>query len=291
MKLLNITKHIIINFRAKHRLSFRNPHTDTELWYMFISPMNVLMFFLALIIILFLVVMLVVAYTPILDLIPGYPGNKSREILIENVMRLDSLEREIRQWEVYEGNISRIMDGKAPMSVTASATADTLAKSQNDILPRTKEDSIFRAEVIRNAAVQERKGESIRSFELYVPVKGVVIERFDLASGIRGITVSVPSMQPVMAVTDGVVVLNTWTPTDGYVLQLQHGGNMISTYKQMSQIIKQEGDRVKAGEVIGYVGGTASDDEETADSEKKVPFYFELWDSGTVVDPENYMLF
>ena len=209
MKLLNITKHIIINYRAKHRLSFRNPHTDTELWYMFISPMNVLMFFLALIIILFLVVMLVVAYTPILDLIPGYPGNKSREILIENVMRLDSLEREIRQWEVYEGNISRIMDGKAPMSVTASATADTLAKSQNDILPRTREDSIFRAEVIRNAAVQERKGESIRSFELYVPVKGVVIERFDLASGIRGITVSVPSMQPVMAVTDGVVVLNT----------------------------------------------------------------------------------
>ena len=48
---------------------------------------------------------------------------------------------------------------------------------------------------------------------------------------------------------------------------------------------------MKAGDVIGSAGGTASDDEETADSEKKVPFYFELWDSGTVVDPENYMLF
>lgn len=68
--------YFIRNLREKHRLSIRNQHNDSEVWYMYISPLNLLAGFLALVLILFIVITITVAYTPVLDLIPGYPGQQ-----------------------------------------------------------------------------------------------------------------------------------------------------------------------------------------------------------------------
>lgn len=92
----NSYRYFIRHLREKHRFSIRNQHTDTEVWYIYISPLNVLAGLLALVLVLFIIVTTTVAYTPILDFIPGYPGNKSRTMLIENIMRLDSLEKRSR---------------------------------------------------------------------------------------------------------------------------------------------------------------------------------------------------
>lgn len=70
--------YFIRHLREKHRLSVRNQHTDREIWYMHISPLNLLAGLLALILILFILIASTVAYTPVLDLLPGYPGKKSR---------------------------------------------------------------------------------------------------------------------------------------------------------------------------------------------------------------------
>ena len=135
MRLLTVIKHGVLNFRRKHRISFRDPHSDKELWHIFFSPMNTLLAFFTTLIILFAVAMILVAYTPVLDLIPGYPGNKSRQILLQSVMRLDSLERQIRMWQIYERDISLIMEGKTPVSVTASATIDSILKTPTAVVP------------------------------------------------------------------------------------------------------------------------------------------------------------
>lgn len=82
------------------------------MWYIYISPLNVLAGLLALVLVLFIIVTTTVAYTPILDFIPGYPGNKSRTMLIENIMRLDSLEKEIKNMQIYNENVALIMAGK-----------------------------------------------------------------------------------------------------------------------------------------------------------------------------------
>lgn len=34
--------YFIRNLREKHRLSIRNQHNDSEVWYMYISPLNLL---------------------------------------------------------------------------------------------------------------------------------------------------------------------------------------------------------------------------------------------------------
>ena len=55
--------YFIRNLREKHRLSIRNQHNDSEVWYMYISPLNLLAGFLALVLILFIVITITVAYT------------------------------------------------------------------------------------------------------------------------------------------------------------------------------------------------------------------------------------
>ncbi len=294
MKLLNVIKHIVVNFRRKHRISFRDTHSDRELWYIFFSPMNLLFASLTTLIILFALVMALVAYTPILDLIPGYPGNKSRQVLLQSVMRLDSLERQIRMWQIYERDISLIMEGKTPVSVTASATIDSILKTPSAVVPPSLADSLFRAGMEASHAssgfMRRASGGNVSSFETYAPSRGVVTGRFDPASGSYGVTVSVSGEQPIVAVMNGVVVLSTWTPSEGYVAQLQHSGSMLSSYKQLSRLLKKPGDRVRAGEVIGYVGGTVRSDVVTSE-DTRTTYYYELWDNGAPVDPESYMLF
>lgn len=69
--------YFIRHLREKHRLSVRNQHTDREIWYMHISPLNLLAGLLALILILFILIASTVAYTPVLDLSRATPA-KSR---------------------------------------------------------------------------------------------------------------------------------------------------------------------------------------------------------------------
>ena len=119
--------YFIRHLREKHRLSVRNQHTDREIWYMHISPLNLLAGLLALILILFILIASTVAYTPVLDLLPGYPGKKSRTMLVENIMRLDSLEQELLNMQVYSENIALIMAGRNPVTRNDMLEADSLS--------------------------------------------------------------------------------------------------------------------------------------------------------------------
>ena len=50
----NSYRYFIRHLREKHRFSIRNQHTDTEVWYIYISPLNVLAGLLALVLVLFI---------------------------------------------------------------------------------------------------------------------------------------------------------------------------------------------------------------------------------------------
>lgn len=294
MKLGNIIKHLIVNFRTKYKLSFQDVHQKDELWSFFISPLRILFSGLALFCFIAIITMGVIIYTPVLDLLPGYPGNKSREILLKNVVRLDSLDQAIKQLNLYESNITAIMNGKSPVSVTASKSLDTLKKSSDIDTNQTNIDSVFRATIETDVeAAQRAKDNRIvrnsRSFGLFTPIQGVVSRPFDISTGKFGIEVSsTTDNQEVLAVNDGVVIFSVWSPESGNIIQVQHSGNMISIYTLLSRKLKNVGDRVKAGEVIGYVGAPAPTDEDVSAG---AILGFELWDTGVAVDPINYILF
>ena len=140
--------YFIRHLREKHRLSVRNQHTDREIWYMHISPLNLLAGLLALILILFILIASTVAYTPVLDLLPGYPGKKSRTMLVENIMRLDSLEQELRNMQVYSENIALIMAGQQPGHAQRHAGSPTRSRRKTAAtVAAIAEDSLLRAQM------------------------------------------------------------------------------------------------------------------------------------------------
>jgi murein DD-endopeptidase MepM/ murein hydrolase activator NlpD len=88
--------------------------------------------------------------------------------------------------------------------------------------------------------------------------------------------------EPIKSTLDGTVILSTWTPDQGYVIQVQHQENILSIYKHNSALLKKEGERVKAGEPIAIIGNSG-------ELSTGPHVHFELWYKGTPVDPTKYM--
>ena len=60
----------------------------------------------------------------------------------------------------------------------------------------------------------------------------------------------------VKATLDGTVIMSTWTLETGYVIQIQHGNELISVYKHNAALFKSVGQKVVAGDAIAIVGNS-----------------------------------
>jgi len=61
---------------------------------------------------------------------------------------------------------------------------------------------------------------------------------------------------PLLAVNDGKVIFSGWMGGYGKVVKIRHAGGYISLYAHQSRIRVRRGQRVKKGQIIGYVGNT-----------------------------------
>ena len=99
---------------------------------------------------------------------------------------------------------------------------------------------------------------------LYMPVAGHVTSNFGMRfhpilgySRLHaGIDIGAPYGSPIHAISDGVVAFAGVHGGHGNYVKLAHGGGMDSGYGHMSRIAVSPGPRVRAGQVIGYVGST-----------------------------------
>ena len=75
-----------------------------------------------------------------------------------------------------------------------------------------------------------------------------------------GTDIAVPEGTPILAAADGTVTianaLDSWGGSYGYHVKLDHGGGFTTLYAHCSSICVTAGQKVKAGEVIAYVGHT-----------------------------------
>ncbi len=281
-------RYWVQHFNEKHRVSVRSRREDHEVWHFYISPLRATLAALGLLIVLFAVVVTAVVYTPVLDTLPGYPGRQARKLLMENLERLDSLEQNVRIMQRYANDVSLILAGEVP-PVAMRRSADTVAH-ERALVPPSAADSLLRAQIegegryALNVQGAEYGGEAVSRRELAAPVRGRVSEPFDPLHGIYGVVVEPEGAQQVLAVMAGTVVMEQWTPADGNVIAIQHADGYLSCYKHVGESLRRTGDRVQAGEALGYIGG---DDDPHAEED----FVFELWIEGMAVNPQNYIIF
>ena len=277
------------NFFRKRHFNMLNATDNSEEWHMHLSPASIFAAFVSFALLLFILILTLVAYSPVLEFLPGYrtEADRSRESLVQNIIRLDSMERMMNDMLTYNQNIALIMEGKTPVA-RVLANSDSTRATKVLVMP-SPEDSVLRAQMEGDGeyAVTGRSGGSRRSvreaIELATPVEGIITDRFDIRNGNFGIRIAAAASDRIAAVDNGTVVLSLWTPETGYMVELQHAGNLLSVYKGLSQSLVTKGQTIRAGELIGY-------NAEAEQGEVRL-FEFELWNNGKPVDPEGYIVF
>jgi lipoprotein NlpD len=187
--------------------------------------------------------------------------------------------------------INGIISGNIPMDSLrkkeGKITIDSLAVNNLVLMPATKREMKFREEYEDN----EKYNLSILNQQtatknelLYPPLKGKVTSKFNPKLKAYGIAIQTASLQPSVAVLDGTVLFAAYTSDYDYVVEIQHNNDYISVYKYNTELLKKQGDKVKAGEAIGMVG------ENPARSGLPV-LLFELWHKGIALNPEEYIVF
>lgn len=258
---------------------------EAEQWHADLSPAMFSTIGIAVVTLIFGVLLALVAYTPLLDLMPGYRTNagRSREMLIRSIVRIDSLERKMNDMLTYNENRILVVSGKTP--AMQSVKSDSLQRSKAFVAP-SKADSLLRHKMENDERyrLNGAKPNAIieNSLNAVSPMYGLISERFNSKS-MLGIRINGAKDARVSAIADGVVVTSEWSPEAGYFVLIQHRDNYLSAYRHMSGALPSKGERIRAGQAIGY----ASSD---SDSELSM-LEFELWRDGKAVNPELYIIF
>jgi murein DD-endopeptidase MepM/ murein hydrolase activator NlpD len=92
-----------------------------------------------------------------------------------------------------------------------------------------------------------------------------------------GLDISADYGQPVLATGDATV--NTAAPNGAYgnMVVLDHGYGIVTKYGHLSRFAVSSGQRVKRGDVIGYVGSTGRS--------TGAHLHYEIWMNGRLTDP------
>ncbi len=274
-------------FFRKLRISVSDSETHREIRHIHLSPAGMVASGLALLVIVFVIVLTAVAYTPVLDMMPGYRTNasRSRETLMRSLIRIDSLERKMNDMLAYNESVILVVNGKTPAMRTVQN--DTLHRDKS-IVPPSHADSVFRRRMEQNDRFAPdgdaaKQGAGITKINAVPPMDGIIAGRFDAKNGLYGIRITGAPEAQVVAIADGTVVENEWSPEAGNTIAVQHANGLLSVYRRLTNTLAGKGQRVKSSDVLGYaMSGDGSD---------ASVFDFELWGDGKPVDPESYILF
>lgn len=223
---------------------------------------------------------------------PRFAMMQSNRQLVGLTMKIDSLEYEIQQKDQYYANIQRIIGGDVrSMETMEQVDANSLTNAEIGMRESIQPiDSQFRAEFenqeIGSLTYETYSYDEFREMYLFTPLEGVVAvtDGFNPKKDHYGIDLVAKENEPVKSAADGVVVFSSWTLDSGYIIGIQHRGNLISVYKHNSELLKNVGNFVSGGEVIAIIGNTG---ELTTGPH----LHFELWHNGNPVNPQEYVAF
>ncbi|MBQ2173475.1 MAG: M23 family metallopeptidase [Bacteroidales bacterium] len=228
-----------------------------------------------------------VAYTPMRTFIPGYPSAQTRRQAVQNAQKIDSLEMRLLQWQLYSENLRRIVAGEAPIRLDSVMLGRENSRDITDAQYYAIRDSLLRADVLTqeqfNVDDSPKKNLPMEALSFFPPVKGVVSEGFERTIH-PYIDITAPAGSMVTSVLDGTVVHTSWDPEDGYLIVIQHDGDILSLYKHNQKLLHRQGDVVKAGTPIGLVA-------ESESLTKGNHLHFELWYEGQAMDPTQFIKF
>ena len=120
-------------FSELYRIAILNDRTLKELWCAVLSLRSLIIVISIVVVLLIGVGIVLVNFTPLREYVPGYPSANERQMLVDNFLKVDSLERAMSQGELYFDNLHSILVGKNTKSHFVDK--DSIKKIDNKIAP------------------------------------------------------------------------------------------------------------------------------------------------------------
>lgn len=280
-------KKIIDKLKNQYRLIIYNDSTFQTVWSTKLTRLKVFAIGgLGGLLLIFMTVLLIV-YTPIREMIPGYPSGEVRNHIIHNAILVDSLEEQLRVRDDYFEKIKALIQGEVPQE--PDLEIDTNVRSGNIAFNQYNHDSIFKQSLLEeqldlSITKGKRQSSNIAAIHFFTPLKGMISQKFDKSSDHLALDVVGLPNSRISSILDGSVVFSGWTAETGHVIYLQHNNDLVSVYKHNAELLKKQGELVKAGEAIAIMGNTG-------ELSTGPHLHFELWHKGIPLDPEQYIDF
>ncbi|MEP7194886.1 MAG: M23 family metallopeptidase [Saprospiraceae bacterium] len=294
-----------IQLQVKEHLSksflfvLRDEETFEEITSYKITLLNVYILLSTILFIAGLIMMLLIIFTPIKNLVPGYGDiSYSSEFQVLS-KRMQSIEEELSARDVYIQSLRRVLSGN-PETVK-DVTKDVHFKVESpEPVKKVVEDSILRADFeINRTNEQKRQTKVYRSpdksasmivkrtlmdIDFTCPLRGPIGAAYKPDKGHFGIDIIAAENSPIKSSLDGSVIQSDWSMENGNTIAIQHNDNLVTIYKHNSTLLKRLGAQVKAGEVIAIIGNTGT-------LTRGPHLHFELWYQGRPINPVEYIRF
>jgi murein DD-endopeptidase MepM/ murein hydrolase activator NlpD len=226
---------------------------------------------------------------------PAYIQLTNNSRILQLTDQVDSLLQEVTRKDQFIENFQLIIKGdagkvheevrenklKAGEDRTQQLISQELSNGTKRILEefqQTQPSEPFRSS--NTSGVSAVLGSTV----LFRPIKGVISAPFNPVIHHFGVDVLTKDDSPVQAIADGTVIISNWTLNTGYVIGIQHRGELISLYKHNSVLLKEVGEIVRSGEIIAIVGNSG---EMTTGAH----LHFELWYKGSALNPQQFINF
>ncbi len=217
-------------------------------------------------------------------------NGKMTKNTIALVEQVDSLEYLAKANEQYVRNLRNILMDSVEGAEEETGKAKEFSSRENlERLDEVSEiDEQLRTEFegaeTEQADSKEKEEGLLYELVFFPPVRGIISKNYDVSISHFGIDVVAPKDEPIKAVSEGTVIISSWTQDSGYVIGIQHDNQLISFYKHNSVLLKKVGEFVRAGEPVAIIGNSG----EYTDGPH---LHFELWYKGDPVNPNAFIKF
>ena len=274
-------KKILKKLKKPFRLIVLNENSFEERFSYSLTPMNVIVMFGGFLVVFSLLFYSLIAFTPLRTiLIPDFSSYESRADARKARLMADSLNAVMKSQEHYFSDLKIILSGGNPIS----SIPDSIPKKVEGIDLNYSVSEIDQA--VRNELQTTTNNYTPQltkipeaGYLLFPPVAGSISSNFEPQFGKKGVYWTSVKNEAVKSVLDGTIISSSYTVSDGNTVLIQHPNNMVSAYKNLAVLLKQNGESVKAGEGIGWVSENANGQGQ---------FYFEIWKNSVPVDPKTY---
>ncbi len=290
MKRINLRPYIQ-RLKKKFRLTIFNESTLENFFSLRASLMDGLFMVASAFILFFFFSWFLLVHTPLRAFLPQDLDPGMRKALVQQAIRVDSLSNALEQQAEYLMVVKAVMADQLPIdSIRADKgkiLMDSTARTKLKLLTASNREMNFREDFEEtekyNLSILGSEKEK-KEVLYHSPLKGRIVSHFNAKLKHPGIRIETSGIQSALAVLPGTVLFAGYTSDYEYVLQIQHANNVVSVYKFNTELLKKQGDKVRAGESVAIVGSNPA--------RSGVAFMeFELWQSGISLNPEEYIVF